>query len=471
MSDFLLELSANPQFRKIVQSAGLPVPMPQQLERTDAPYAERPLRHASILVGGGLSGAMGAALGRALIEAGADPLVAGHTTAPKTFTDPAEAFGRQVHEAASHEGSVDALIFDATEIGRPEDLVQLHALFHDWIKRIARCGRVLVLGRPPEDASSAAAAAAAGGLEGFTRSVAKEIGRRGSTAQLLYVASGAEARVAGPLRFFLSARSAFVTGQPLWVGRAVAGEVPRFERSLAGKVALVTGAARGIGEATARLLAQEGAKVLCLDRPEDDSAVAAVAHSIGGEAVLQDITAGDASASILAAIDGGVDIVVHNAGITRDKTLAKMSEEQWRQAVEVNLAAVVRINEALLGAKAIREGGRIICLSSVAGIAGNVGQSNYAASKRGLVSYVEHLAAEVATDGITVNAIAPGFIETRLTAVMPVMIREGARRLSALGQGGQPEDVGHAITFLATPGSVGITGSVLRVCGGALVGA
>jgi len=166
-----------------------------------------------------------------------------------------------------------------------------------------------------------------------------------------------------------------------------------------------------------------------------------------------------------------VDIVVHNAGITRDKTLAKMSEDWWRQAVEVNLAAVVRINEALLGAKAIREGGRIICLSSVAGIAGNVGQSNYAASKRGLVSYVAYLAAEVASDGITVNAIAPGFIETRLTAVMPVMIREGARRLSALGQGGQPEDVGHAITFLATPGSVGITGSVLRVCGGALVGA
>jgi len=329
----------------------------------------------------------------------------------------------------------------------------------------------VVLGRPPEDAKSAAAAAAAGGLEGFTRSVAKEIGRRGSTAQLLYVASGAEARVAGPLRFFLSARSAFVTGQPLRIGRAVAGDVPRFERSLAGKVALVTGAARGIGEATARLLAQEGAKVLCLDRPEDDAVVAAVAHSIGGEAVLQDITARDAAASILASIDGGVDIVVHNAGITRDKTLAKMSQDWWQQAVEVNLAAVVRINQALLEAKAVREGGRIICLSSVAGIAGNVGQSNYAASKRGLVSYVEHLSAEVASAGITVNAIAPGFIETRLTAVMPVMIREGARRLSALGQGGQPEDVGHAITFLATPGSVGITGSVLRVCGGALVGA
>jgi 3-oxoacyl-[acyl-carrier protein] reductase len=471
MSDFLLELSANPQFRKIVQSAGLPVPMPQQLERTSAPYAERPLRHATILVGGALTGAMGGALGRALIEAGADPLVAGHTSAPQTFTDPAEAFGRKVESASDHEGPVDALIFDATEIGRPEDLVQLWELFHPWIKRIARCGRVIVLGRPPADAKNAAAAAAAGGLEGFTRSVAKEIGRRGSTAQLLYVASGAEARVAGPLRFFLSARSAFVTGQPLRIGRAVAGDVPRFERSLAGKVALVTGAARGIGAATARLLAQEGAKVLCLDRPEDDAAVSEVAHAIGGEAVLQDITAGDAAASILAATDGGVDIVVHNAGITRDKTLAKMSEEQWRQAVEVNLAAVVRINEALLGAKAIREGGRIVCLSSVAGIAGNVGQSNYAASKRGLVSYVEHLAAEVASDGITVNAIAPGFIETRLTAVMPVMIREGARRLSALGQGGQPEDVGHAITFLATPGSVGITGGVLRVCGGALVGA
>jgi len=119
----------------------------------------------------------------------------------------------------------------------------------------------------------------------------------------------------------------------------------------------------------------------------------------------------------------------------------------------------------------LRDSGRIVCLSSVAGIAGNVGQTNYAAAKAGVIGLVQHLAGELAGRGITVNAVAPGFIETRMTAAIPFMVRETARRLSALGQGGRPEDVANAITFLATPGAAGITGSVLRVCGGALIGA
>jgi 3-oxoacyl-[acyl-carrier protein] reductase len=163
-------------------------------------------------------------------------------------------------------------------------------------------------------------------------------------------------------------------------------------------------------------------------------------------------------------------VVVHNAGVTRDKTLARMKPELWDQAVDINLGAVVRITQVLLEGT-LRDEGRIVCLSSVAGIAGNMGQTNYAASKRGIIGYIENLAPAVAKRGITVNAIAPGFIETRLTAAMPVAIREVARRLSALGQGGQPRDVAEAITFLSTPGADGITGRVLRVCGGAFVGA
>jgi 3-oxoacyl-[acyl-carrier protein] reductase len=119
----------------------------------------------------------------------------------------------------------------------------------------------------------------------------------------------------------------------------------------------------------------------------------------------------------------------------------------------------------------LRDGGRVICLSSIAGIAGNVGQTNYAASKAGIIGYVSALSEKLASRGITVNAIAPGFIETRLTAAIPVAIREVARRMSALGQGGLPEDVGQALVFLASPGSQGITGRTLRVCGGSLVGA
>ena len=167
---------------------------------------------------------------------------------------------------------------------------------------------------------------------------------------------------------------------------------------------------------------------------------------------------------------GGVDIVVHNAGVTRDKTLGRMNEERWRQVLGVNLVAVNRVTAALVDG-VLKDDGRLICLSSIAGIAGNVGQTNYAASKAGIIGFVEMMSTQLAGRGVTVNAIAPGFIETRLTAAIPVAIREVARRMNALSQGGQPDDVAQAINFLASPGAQGLTGNVLRVCGGSLVGA
>ena len=161
--------------------------------------------------------------------------------------------------------------------------------------------------------------------------------------------------------------------------------------------------------------------------------------------------------------------MIHNAGITRDKTLARMKPEHWDQVMAVNAEALVRIQGAL--DPRLREGGRVIALSSIAGIAGNQGQTNYAASKAGVAGWVRALAPLLARRGITVNAVAPGFIETRMTAAIPAAIRQVARRLSALGQGGQPEDVAAALVFLASPGAVGVSGAVLRVCGGAFVGA
>src|SRR5262249_29528600 len=152
-----------------------------------------------------------------------------------------------------------------------------------------------------------------------------------------------------------------------------------------------------------------------------------------------DIAAESAPAELVAALDGrGVDVIVHNAGITRDKTLARMDASRWEQTLAVNLGGVIRTTEALLSSNLLRDGGRVIGLSSVAGIAGNVGQTNYAASKAGVVGFVRALSARVADRGITVNAIAPGFIETRMTAAIPTVIREAGRRLSALGQGGLP---------------------------------
>lgn len=474
-SDLFLQLSSNPQTKKLIQNLGLPLPMPQPLARPKGPYQDRPLDGHEVLVAGGLKGAMGSAIASGIIEAGANPWVFGETD---VFDEPGEAWGHRptfigAEPSEDARPRYDAIVFDATELSSSAELKELYTFFHPWVPRLARCGRIVVIGRPPSSAKSAGAAAAQQALEGFVRSLAKEFGRKGATANLLRVEEGAEGRLEGPLRFFLSRRSAYVTAQPITVSNtAKAPESTPRVRPLAGKVALVTGAARGIGAACARIMADEGAKVLLLDRPDDDGPLSKVARDLGAEMVLVDVTAEDAPAKVLAAAKehGGIDVVVHNAGVTRDKTLAKMSEAQWDLTLGVNLDAIMKIDAALIEAGAINEGGRMVCLSSVSGIAGNMGQTNYAASKAGVVGYIQFLSAQVAGKGITVNAIAPGFIETRLTDAMPVMIREGARRLSALGQGGLPSDVGQAITFLSTPGAGGITGNVLRVCGGALVG-
>ena len=139
--------------------------------------------------------------------------------------------------------------------------------------------------------------------------------------------------------------------------------------------------------------------------------------------------------------------------------------------LSINLGAILAIDEVLLGEQVINDGGRIVCLSSIGGIAGNMGQTNYGATKAGLIGYVAAQSAEQAKRGITVNAVAPGFIETRMTAEMPFMIREAGRRMNSLSQGGQPEDVAELIKFLTTPGAVGITGQTIRVCGQSLIGA
>jgi 3-oxoacyl-[acyl-carrier protein] reductase len=266
-----------------------------------------------------------------------------------------------------------------------------------------------------------------------------------------------------------------VTGQPITIDGRVPGppELP-FVQPLEGKVALVTGAARGIGKTIAERLSQEGAHVICLDRPTDDVAGGQVAQAIGGSFLGVDIAAEGAPATIAAYLrdgHGGVDVVVHNAGVTRDKTLARMSPEMWETALAINLSAPLRIDQALLDRGLLRDGARIVCLASVAGIAGNAGQTNYAASKAGIAAYVRKRAGELGSRGITVNAVAPGLIETRMTAAMPTLVREAGRRLSALGQGGLPVDVAEVVTFLSTPGAAGISGAVLRVCGGALIGA
>jgi 3-oxoacyl-[acyl-carrier protein] reductase len=451
MNDILLKIGASGRARRLLKTVGLPLSLPVVLDRESGASGESPL------------------LGRVMV-------VGAPTT---TGTSELAAFVGEILGGAGAEvrrepdgGTVDGLVFDASELASPLELRALFEFFQPLVGKLEKSGRSVILGRPPDQSGSASRAAAQSALEGFSRSLAKEIGKSGATAQLVRVASGAEPALTPLLRFLLSPRSAFVTGQVLTLDPVAEPTDWPLVQALRGKVALVTGAARGIGEATARALAAEGAHVTCLDRPEDSAVLNEVATRIGGSALALDLSAPESAPALAEALrvqHGGVDVVVHNAGVTRDKTLKRMTNAQWEQVIDVNLSAVLRVDQALTGL--FRAGGREICLTSVAGIAGNVGQTNYAAAKAGLIGYVERRALDLGASKTTINAVAPGLIETRLTAAMPMVVREAGRRLSALGQGGQPADVAEAITFLASPGAGAINGRVLRVCGGAFLGA
>jgi 3-oxoacyl-[acyl-carrier protein] reductase len=390
--------------------------------------------------------------------------------------------GAEVAAAAGPEDARHgALIFDASGIEHSAQLRAAYDFLHPVIRsltpsvsgdeRAARgSGRLLVLGTAPEDCASPRQATAQRALEGLTRSLGKEIGR-GSTSQLLYVAPGAEAAAESTLRFLLSARSAYVSGQVVRVGGGAAQAPADWDRPLDGQVAVVTGAARGIGASIAEVLARDGAEVVCVDVPMQGQALAATANRIGGSALQLDITSADAPDTLsthLRERHGGAHVVVHNAGITRDKTLARMSEDQWDSVLAVNLTSQERLDDALL-ADGLRSDGRIVSVSSMNGIAGQRGQANYATSKAGIIGMVQSLAPTLG--GRTINAVAPGFIETQMTASMPLGTREAGRRMNSLAQGGLPVDVAETVAWLAAPASLGVNGNVVRVCGQSLLGA
>jgi 3-oxoacyl-[acyl-carrier protein] reductase len=379
----------------------------------------------------------------------------------------------EAHDKAKEGVKYSALVFDASGIASSEDLKQLYDFFHPTIREVRASGRVLVLGRPPESCRDPRQHTAQRALEGFTRSVGKEL-RRGATVQLVQVEEGGEENLASTLRFLLSSKSAYVDAQVVRIGPGQS-EIPTdWERPLAGKVALVTGASRGIGESIAETLARDGAQVVCLDVPQQGDALADVANRIGGETLQLDITADSAPKAIIEHMrerHGGVDIVVHNAGVTRDKTLGRMDDDQWNMVLAINITAQERINDALLDGDTLRPNGRIVSVSSQSGIAGNAGQTNYATSKAAVIGMVHALAPVLGDRPGTINAVAPGFIETKMTAAMPTFTREAGRRLNSMSQGGLPIDVAETIAWLASPASGGVNGNIVRVCGQSLLGA
>ena len=379
-----------------------------------------------------------------------------------------------------------AVVLDARAVERVADLEDVRAVLAPAVRALAPGGRVLLLAHAPgedpaQDASLAAAverAAARQALDGLVRTVAKEL-RGGATANMLLLPahidnSNVLAASASSIAFVLSGRSAYVDGQVVTLGPAP-GETPAVtERSLAGQVAVVTGAARGIGAAITAVLARAGAHVVGVDVPAAGRSLARTVNAVGGSALALDVTAPDAGSRLadhLIARHGGAHVLVHNAGITRDRLLVNLDPARWGSVLSVNLSAQLSLTTALLEAGALHQEGRIVAVSSTSGIAGNRGQANYAASKAGVIGSVRALAPLVAARGITVNAVAPGFIETELTASMPALTRQVARRVASLAQGGLPVDVAETVAWLAEPASATITGQVVRVCGQNVVGA
>ncbi|GAB3545003.1 3-oxoacyl-ACP reductase [Noviherbaspirillum agri] len=452
MSDLLIKLSNNSTTAAIVKMLGLPTPV--ELARAERGYAAQPFAGKTVLLGSAPNAYASGSLQSAVRDGGAQPL-----------------------QALPEDPNVkaDILIMDATGCATPADYRALYDFFHPVMRRIARNARVLITAALPEAESDPVAAAAARGAEGFSRSLAKELGKRGATVNLAYVARDAVDRLAGVVRFFCGVQTTYVSGQVVHVtARVAAPAALPLHEALKGKVALVTGSARGIGRATAERLVQEGAQVVCLDVPGAADALRETCDAIGATPLALDIASADAPrqlADFFRDKFGGVDIVVHNAGITRDKTLANMKEHFWDMVVSINFAAIAAADKMLIDENLLRDGGRIVCLSSISGVAGNFGQTNYAATKAALIGYVAAQAPKLAARGICINAVAPGFIETAMTDAMPFMTRELGRRLNSLSQGGKPRDVAELITFLSTPGAYGISGDTIRVCGQGLVGA
>jgi len=404
----------------------------------------------------------------------------------------------------AYPGRIGALVVDARGLVTLDGLEQLRAVLRPGMKALEASGRVVLVA--DADAEGLEASAVHQALDGINRTVGKEL-RGGATTNLVHVPSDLDpADLVSTLSFLLEGRSAFVDGQAWTLGSApspsspssppnatfaadgsaasvtIAGEVEDVagvgqEAPLAGRVVVVTGAARGIGAQIARVAARDGATVVCVDVPAAGEALAALANQLQGSALQLDITSPDAGERIAAHVasrHGGASIhgMVHNAGITRDKLLVNTDATRWAPVLDVNLAAQLRINPVLLDGRpgGLADGGRIVSIASTSGIAGNKGQANYAASKAGVIGLVRALAPELAGRGITVNAVAPGFIETEMTAKIPFVQREVFRRANSLSQGGRPVDVAETIGYFLDPASGGVTGQVIRVCGQNLVG-
>ncbi len=363
----------------------------------------------------------------------------------------------------------NALVVDGRNVSNAPALKAVFNELQAGVKNIKANGKVLIYSIQPELLDDVHHSTYQRALEGISRSLAKELGGRGTTVNLVKLPPNVELKNYGTVQdFFTSGRSAFITAQAI-----TANESSKSGRELSEKICVVTGGAGGIGSATVKRLAAEGATVVIADMPQmEERAKALLSDKVSF--LGADLTDEAARKTLLETIKekhGRIDVLVNNAGITRDKTLKNMPEHYWDQLIAINLTAVINLTEDALAMGLIPEGGRIISTSSISGIAGNFGQTNYTATKAALIGYSASNSKELKAKGITINAIAPGYIETEMVKTMPLMTRIFAERLTSLAQAGKPEDIAEAMAFLAHPDAQSINGQVLRVCGGSFLGA
>ncbi len=438
MSDFL----QHPLVKQIAKTMNLPLPIPALLYRNLQAFSDKEIEHKKITIIGN-----------------------------------EDAITKSIHKILNtqcilttpYEHHFDGIILNACGIQTVEGTVDFFKEAQRVVSKLNKNARVIVLSQKDDFNRESYAVQTA--FEGFTRALAKELGKYGTTANHLKIAGAISENISAAILFFLSDKSSFITGQVIDLNTSNTTLAASVHQLLSGKIAIVTGGARGIGAAAAKVLHREGAQVVIVDVPSAADDAHALAMELNSEAFLIDITQKDAAEKLqhyLLEKYGKLDILVNNAGITRDKTLAKMSEQQWDSVMQVNLKATIRLTEQFIQ-NGFSKHAKVIGLASISGIAGNVGQTNYSASKSGMIGYMKAISTTHPT--LYANAVAPGFIETKMTESLPLFVKEGGRRLSTLKQGGLPEDVAELIGFLSSPLSDGINGNCIRVCGGSMIGA
>lgn len=387
--------------------------------------------------------------------------------------------GLQLNVINSNDGeliekSIESLVIDATQYQGENSYHTLYKVVQENLNYLSANARIVVLAKSSHKSLGTEENTFSQSLVGFSKSLAKEVGRKGSTVNIIFTNTNQMTEdpkaLIGPLSFLLSAKSTFVSGQTFSMNSKSHDIETKRDKQ---RLAIVTGAAQGIGAAIAEKLSNDGYLVIGVDIEPMKALLTTTMAKIQGEAFTLDVSDSNAGEQLvqLGKKHNGFDLIVHNAGITRDKTLGKMPEHWWQQTLDINLLSVMRINKALLSHNSINSGGRIVCLSSMNGIAGQGGQTNYACSKAGIIGYVTSMGDELSSKNITINAVAPGFIETKMTKQMPFIIREMGRRMSALNQGGLPIDVAETVAFFANDDSYAISGQTIRVCGLNIIGA